>query len=306
MAETKFLKAYCEKTGRYSGLEVKKIGSTWRVVNMIPLSAEEGRLLSSEVEQPTFETHTTLLACTSCGNRRVGGCSCPPRAHDCRRDMKYRFDCTYCQHLKIDYSLPDPNPGETQGGTVKLSQGQEVKIRYADNRPLRSIYVGVGWDPVISGNSMDVDSSVVVMGPDGSHDLIYFANKEHPTGCVVHHGDNLTGAGDAQDKDDENITVRLDKVPSHRDRLVFVLNIYRCFDRHQTLDSVRNLYIRLYDPDSKKVLIEYRVSGNTGNDTAMVIGVATRRGSDWSFKAIGRSLRVEDVGTLANECRHYL
>lgn len=308
MGDTKFLKAYCEKTGRYSGLEVEKLGGKWKVVNMIPLTAEEARLLSSEVEGGSFETHTTLLPCLSCGSRKVGGCACSPKRHACTRDMKYQFDCTYCRHLKIDYTLPTaPGGAGRDGETVKLSQGQEVKIRYADKRPLKSIYVGVGWDPVSQGDNMDVDSSVVLLSPDGkSSDLIYFSNKEHPTGCVVHHGDNLTGEGDIQDGDDENITVRLDTVPKEYDRLVFILNIYKCFERKQTLARVKNLYIRLYDPDSRKTLIEYRVEGGTGRDTGLIIGTAKRAGQgEWTFRAVGQSLRVEGVRALARECEKY-
>ena len=96
----------------------------------------------------------------------------------------------------------------------------------------------------------------------------------NPSGSVVRHGDNLTGEGGAQDGDDENISVYLNKVPQQRDKLVFVLNIYKCDERGQTLDSVKNLYIKLYDPDSKKTLIQYRVNGNMANDTALVIGIA--------------------------------
>lgn len=32
MAESKFLKAYCEKADQYFGLEIKKFGSSWKAV----------------------------------------------------------------------------------------------------------------------------------------------------------------------------------------------------------------------------------------------------------------------------------
>ncbi len=308
MAESKFLKAYCDKTNQYFGLEIKKFGLSWKVVNMIQLSHEDAKLISSEIEQSSFETNSNLIPCHSCGNRRVGGCSCSKRRHQCTRNMKYQFDCVYCDALKIDYSLPTASEvGGRAGGTVTLSQGQEVKIRFADDRPLTKIMVGVGWDPAIGEDRMDVDSSVVLLSPNGrDRDLVYFHDKEHPSGSVIHHGDNLTGEGGIQDGDDENISVYLNKVPQSRDRLVFVLNIYDCDERGQTLDSVRNLYIKLYDPDSKKTLIEYKVTGNTGSDTAVVIGVATRKAGAWHFKAIGRSLRVSSVHELAARCANFL
>lgn len=76
MAESKFLKTKCRKTGLYYGLEIKKIGLEWKVVNMIRLSNDEAKVISSEVKQDSFETNSNLIACSKCGNRKVGGCSC--------------------------------------------------------------------------------------------------------------------------------------------------------------------------------------------------------------------------------------
>lgn len=102
--ESKMLKAYCKKTGSYFGLEIKSFGGTWRVVNMVPLSAEEGKIICSEVHQPELATHENLLACSRCGSRKVGGCSCARKAGPCASDMPYRFGCVYCDALEIDYS----------------------------------------------------------------------------------------------------------------------------------------------------------------------------------------------------------
>ena len=87
---------------------------------------------------------------------------------------------------------------------------------------------------------------------------------------------------------------------------MFVLNIYDCDERRQTLDKVKNFYIKLYDSDSKKTLIQYRVNGNMDKDTAIVIGMGCKKGTSWNLKAIGRSLVVSDVRTLANRCKYYI
>jgi tellurium resistance protein TerD len=270
---------------------------------MIRLSDEEAKLISSEVKQPHFDSNENLLACTQCGSRRVGGCTCAQKVLRCTPTMDYAFGCLYCKELQIDYSLPTrADVASHQGDTVKLSQGQEVRIRYADDRPLNKILVGIGWDPAKRGWNIDVDSSVVVMAPPGHrHELVYFANKRHSSGCVIHHGDNLTGRNSTQG-DDENISVYLDQVPKDRDHLYFVLNIYHCAMRHQTLGGIENLYIRIYDPDSKKALVEYRVEGNFSADTALIIGVAYRKDGAWVFKAIGKGSKAVDVQELAKEC----
>lgn len=185
------------------------------------------------------------------------------------------------------------------GGTTQLSQGQEVKIEFADDRPLTEIKVGVGWDPLRGSVNMDLDSSVIVAGASG-YETVYYGHLEHESGCVVHHGDNLTGEGGGN-ADDENITVRLNKVPATRDKLYFVLNIYNCADRHQTMSDVQNMYIKLYDPVTKQPLIEYRVDSQMRNATALVIGVAYRAGGDWLFKAIGEPSNAVSVSALASE-----
>ena len=37
------------------------------------------------------------------------------------------------------------------------------------------------------------------------------------------------------------------------------------------------------------------------NDTALVIGMAYRRGSEWLFKAIGKGSHAENINQLADE-----
>lgn len=311
--ETKFVKAYCDKAKQYFALEVKKFGSAWKVTNVTHLSAEEAKLTATEVEQSSFETNNNLIPCFGCKSRKVGGCTCAKRKNQCTPGMKYQFNCVYCNQLKIDYSLPtmDGAQGARAGEKVTLSQGQEVVIRFADDRPLTNILVGVGWDPVLQGSNMDVDSSVLVVSDNGrAYDLVYFGDKRHSSGCAELLEDNLTGkyTGNVDSNDDENILVDLTKVPRGKDKLVFLINIYECDPRHQTLKDVKNFYIRLCDQTSRKTLIEYKVEDNQVHpkDTAIVIGVATRKSGGWTFKAIGKSLRVSNLQELANESMEYI
>ncbi len=303
MKNTKFVKAVCSKTGRHFGLEIKQFGATWKVVNFIEIGEDQAALMTSEIEQPSFSTNENLQSCRKCGSRVVGGCDCPTRGADCRRNGKYNFQCIYCKNLSVDYSAPMLGGGYKAGDVIRLSQGQEIKIQSAD-KPLSKIYVGLGWDPACGDENMDVDSSVIVAG-SGERETVYFGNLQHPSGCVIHHGDNLTGEGSVN-ADDENITVYLDKVPYGRDRLIFVINIYDCVERGQTFADVKNLYIRLYDPDTKRPLVEYRMLDNLRYDTALIIGMAIRRGSEWSFRAIGKGSRATNVHELADEIAYEL
>ncbi len=303
MAEKKFVKARCTKTNQYLGLELVKVGGEYKVVNAIPLLAADAKLLPSEVKQSRFETNENLIPCRKCKKRRVGGCGCAKKIVQCAGIKQLPFQCIYCDSLEIDYSLPTAEEARGSGETIKLSQGQEVKIQLASRKPLKTIMVGVGWDPVSGDVNLDVDSSVIVMSENQrSYETVYFAELQHSTGCVIHHGDNLTGEDNGKQGDDENITVHLNKVPQDRSKIVFVLNIYKSDDRGQTLERIKNLYIRLFDPDTGDTLIEYRVNQNMIGATGLVIGVATRKSGEWHFKAIGKTMRVKSLGELVTRC----
>ena len=118
MSEAKILKAKCEKHGLYFGMELKESRGQYRVTNMIRITEEEAGIICSEVRQSVFETAPNLVPCHRCGNRKLGGCSCAPRAHSCSADMKYHFDCIYCKHFRVDYTRTGRVPyGEWAGVT---------------------------------------------------------------------------------------------------------------------------------------------------------------------------------------------
>lgn len=246
--------------------------------------------------------------CKLCGNKHAFRCGACGRVVCYDGAAKRGYACPACGAVAdVPASVGDAIPttsaasrGGATGGTVRLSQGQEVKIALPDNGTLSKIIVGVGWDPAEYGERMDVDSSVIVAGCNG-YETVYFGNLTHPSGCVEHHGDNLTGESVGGNGDDENITVYLNKVPKDRDKLIFVLNIYDCVDRNQTLADVNNMYITLYDPATRRPLIEYRLDPAYADDTAIVIGAVYRRGDEWSFKAIGKGSCAADIDDLAAE-----
>lgn len=104
MSESKMLKAKCRKTGKHFAMELKEYGSEWKVVNFIDLTDDAAGIVMSEVKQSSFRTNKNLLACLSCGGRVVGGCSCARQGCSCSSDMKYKYNCIYCDQLEIDYS----------------------------------------------------------------------------------------------------------------------------------------------------------------------------------------------------------
>ena len=123
---------------------------------------------------------------------------------------------------------------------INLSKGQKVDLTKG-NPGLKSIMVGLGWDvnAFDTGADFDLDAAAFMCGSNGKcpteKEFIFYGNLEHPTGCVKHMGDNLTGSGEG---DDEQIMVDLTQVPSDIERSTMQMSEDRISDRYPTHLSV--------------------------------------------------------------------
>lgn len=306
MAE--FVKSYCSKCNQYYGLKIEPASKgQMQIVDFYSIPTNEAKMLSSTVDVPNLESAGNLRACYKCGSRKASGCSCAQDINECSAGMGYRFQCLYCKELR----LFSKNEGAEQvdasmvGKTIELEQGQQVVISAAGAGALEQILVGVGWDVSTGSHNMDVDSSVIIKSSQSvQHELIYYGNLNSTSGCVIHRGDNLIGGKGANTvgNDSENIDIFLRKVPNYMDQLWFVLNIYQCDSRNQSLKDVRNMYIRLTDGKSKKVLLEFKVDQGMAGKTGIIIGKVFRSGSNWVFKALQNGIHVSDVQSIISYC----
>ena len=180
--------------------------------------------------------------------------------------------------------------------SISLQKGQKVSLS-KDNAGLAHVIVGLGWDEVQkpSGGflksmfssepqAIDCDASAILL-KNGKlahkDDLVYFGNLRHPSGTVIHQGDNLTGAGDG---DDEQIVIDLSKVPQDYDRIVIVVTIYQAVKRRQNFGMIENAFIRLVDArtsfgkDARRQRRNYFVGKNERQklDARNYVCVATR------------------------------
>lgn len=196
--------------------------------------------------------------------------------------------------------------------SVNLQKGQKVDLTKG-NAGLKKIVVGLGWDEakpqskglfgVFKGGKQDIDvDSSAILCINGKftakEDLVYFGNLTHSSRCVKHMGDNLTGGGDG---DDEQIWIDLLDIPSRYDKIIFVVNIYQCRQRHQHFGMIQNAFIRIVDADSKKELCKYNLSENYDNMTAMIFGEVYRYQNEWKFNAIGQPTTDDNLGDLARK-----
>ncbi|MCR5204147.1 MAG: TerD family protein [Lachnospiraceae bacterium] len=194
---------------------------------------------------------------------------------------------------------------------ISLQKGQKIDLTKGGGGGLRQVMVGLGWDEAQQNNGgggflgalfgggkpqdIDCDASAILCGSNGkligngAQDcLVYYGNLSHPSGAIVHQGDNLTGAGDG---DDEQIMVNLQGVPANIDKIVFVVNIYEARARHQHFGMIRNAFIRLVNMDNNTEICRYNLSDNYNNMTGLVVGEIYRKNGEWKFNAIGQPVQ---------------
>lgn len=189
--------------------------------------------------------------------------------------------------------------------SVNLQKGQKVDLTKGGTG-LQHVMIGLGWDEASKGayftRTEDIDCDAIAFLLDSSgqiasrDDVVYFNNLNHSSGCVIHQGDNLTGAGEG---DDEQIMVDLSRLPSRYDRIVVLVSIYKATDRQQHFGMIRNAFIRLVNADNGQELCIYNLSENYEGIPAMVFGELYRRGGEWKFNAVGQPVRVWSVAQLA-------
>ena len=192
--------------------------------------------------------------------------------------------------------------------SVNLQKGQKVDLTKG-NPGLKRLIVGLGWDEAEKkvglfgrkkGADIDCDASALVCGAGGKlldkDDIVYFGNLKHRTGAITHLGDNLTGEGEG---DDEQLIVELNAIPESYEKIIFVVNIYKAFERNQHFGMIKNAFIRIVDADTKQELCKYNLSENYNNMTAMIFGEVYRYKGEWKFNAIGQPTQDKGLGELA-------
>lgn len=200
--------------------------------------------------------------------------------------------------------------------SVNLQKGQKVDLTKG-NAGLRGVMVGLGWDEAEQPQSkgllgglfgggkpqdIDCDAIAFLLNSNGriarKSDVVFFNNLRHDSGCVMHQGDNLTGAGDG---DDEQILVDLSRLPAQYDRIVVLVSIYKATERNQHFGMIKNAFIRLVDADTNKELCIYNLSENYPGMSAMVFGELYRHNGEWKFNAIGQPMQIWSVAQLAEK-----
>lgn len=164
--------------------------------------------------------------------------------------------------------------------------------------------IGLGWDTnkYDGGFDFDLDATAFLLGENGKvtsdSDVIFYNNKSHASGSVVHQGDNLTGEGEG---DDEVIKVDLSLVPENIHKIDFTVTIHEADTRRQNFGMVSNAFIRVVNEVTGTELIRYDLGEDFSIETAVVVAELYRSGGEWKFNAIGSGFQ----GGLAALCNNF-
>ena len=174
---------------------------------------------------------------------------------------------------------------------ITLKKGQKVDLTKGTN--LTKILVGLGWKEkrYDGGYDFDLDAAAFLLGANGKvnsdDDFVFYNNLKHVSGSVEHMGDELTGGGDEDEGDQEQIKIDLAKIPANVDKIDFTVTIYEADERKQTFGQVEAAYIRVVDDATGKELIRYDLGEDFSIETAVVVGEIYRNKGEWKFNAIG-------------------
>ncbi|KEH99020.1 TerD family protein [Clostridium massiliodielmoense] len=186
---------------------------------------------------------------------------------------------------------------------INLSKGQ--KINLSKEAPgLKEAIIGLGWDTkqFDGGFDFDLDASAFLVGSNGrvnnDEDFVFYNNLEHPSGSVIHTGDNRTGDGDG---DDEAIIIDFSKVPESIEKIAIAVTIYDAEGRKQNFGQVLNAFVRLVNKENGEEILRYDLSEDFSIETALVFCEIYRHNGEWKFSAVGSGFQ----GGLEALCKNY-
>jgi stress response protein SCP2 len=192
---------------------------------------------------------------------------------------------------------------------VNLQKGQKVDLTKG-NAGLKKVVIGLGWDAAEKRGffsrtqTIDCDAVAVLLRAGNKlvskDDVVFYNHLRHESGCIIHHGDNLTGDGDG---DDEQITVFLQDLPSVYERIVFAVTIYQAKTKNQHFGMIKNAYIRIVNADNNQELYRFNLSDNYSGRTAMIFGEIYRHNGEWKFSAVGEGTNDDGVSQLIGRYR---
>jgi stress response protein SCP2 len=184
-------------------------------------------------------------------------------------------------------------------GRVSLRKQQTVSLVKTGAPALKTVRMGLGWDPVRRGADVDLDASVIAFDVRGRDvEKVWYGNLRGFGDAILHSGDNLTGEGEG---DDELITIALDRLPKEVEGLVFTVNSFR----GQKFTELKTAYCRLLD-DRGDELVRYDLGDAEAKTGVLMAKLVREPDGTWSMTALGEFHDGRNVKKMVDPARETL
>lgn len=175
-----------------------------------------------------------------------------------------------------------------------VQKGQKIMIDRTG--ALQAVDVALGWN--LNDFSCDIDLSAFLLDASGKVPgddwFVFYGQTESPDKSVC-----LNVNGSAEDR--EIASVNFTKLQPSIRKIVFVLTINEALRKRLHFGMVKDAYIRLTDPSSRKEICSFLLTDYYTNVTSMMLGEIYQHNGIWKFHAIGNGV-AED---LAGLCSRY-
>ncbi|KRV46537.1 hypothetical protein AQ490_11660 [Wenjunlia vitaminophila] len=154
-----------------------------------------------------------------------------------------------------------------------------------------AVRVVLRWSP--SADVPDIDASALLLGENGrvrsDRDFVFYNQPRHPSGLVRHRPKRRDSGGIT-----DSVEVDLGKLDTSVDRVVIAASVDM-----GTFAAVSDLRVQLFDlaaGEESEAVAEYRVTPETGEESALNCAELYRRQHQWKFKAVGQGYTTGLIG----------
>lgn len=196
---------------------------------------------------------------------------------------------------------------------LNLDKGMTLDLTKIENASgLTDVAVGVNWGMIKKGGlfgfgssseAVDLDLSAILYDTEGKKiNTVYYGNLSSKG--VRHSGDDRSGDAEADDKDNETITVKLADAAGAVAKIVFVLVSFK----GQDFGDLPYAGINLYNISSGKVKlansnIDISKDHKYKGKVSMIFAALEKKSNTWEYRVIAEPTDKRSLGDLESICR---
>ncbi len=189
---------------------------------------------------------------------------------------------------------------------INLSKNSKISLE-KNGIELKEITVGLDWGSIKhktffgligSDEAVDLDGSISLFDKDKNEiETIYYNNLKSKNGAIKHSGDDRIGDSGADNKDNEVISINLEKINAEVDTIFFYLNSYR----QQDFATIPYSKIRIMEGkhhNPKNVFANFNLSSDEayqGHVSMLMAKLKRTQGARWEFTALGEPIVAKDI-----------